>query len=1177
MADETTLDPKAFNNLTKSVDNFNDSIEDGLKGLTKLNRSLDDSADDADKSMNRVIKSIRKLTKAITPSIKEFDRFSDVAANAEKGVSLIAKNYANAFYVGNKQGMIAMSVIARNGLAMAKLGRRIQITNSDLADASANYKTFVDKIAASREALDKLTAQQDYWNKELLKGGDAAKTAKVELESLELQIQGHRDSITADTAEMNNWLKKSFALTEAAKNQRNKLIDLNKTMLASAEAERAANREARILSGGWTAVAASAEGIMDSKIFEYIKKAGTLGLVIGGLHMMAKAMDQVSDHALATSRIALSLGDTSQTGLGRMGQSAKDAQAEVSKLTALSISLGYEGEELSNVMNRVRSSIRMDKEGRLSSEKIRNLTGEIATFARISNMDLGDATALMENRIKRYGMSADQAVASMKEMRSTILSMTAGNKANTIAMNDMVNIIEEAGAASQSYVVDTRIMTQALRGAVNQAEHLGVAQKQAQDVAKAVGKVMSNAPDFIKIPAGFTLVDQLLGGDSDKLLNKLDKGTRQQVKDIQASLRSGKLDYYVGAKALMDLIGQTDAGLEAQSKQLEATILQGPVAAELIAEQYHIENRATAVMVTKMMQDAMDMRQRIEAGGGKVSFSTAMVKDTALFNAAIMAAKKNSKDLTDQRVKDELLLDMQKKGLSQTQAEDYLKDYQDAEKAVAADRVQLGKLKKDGELKNAKEIADLEAKIFAATTDKQTQSLNKMLRPTESILNDIEAAGVKLQEGDMGEVVLNADALKAAGIKNSNDLAKKMGISYKGASKEQQKKLDDIIKLAGKGELTRDAIDNLHTDLAKQNQEAMAAADNRTNGLLGPIKRLYAWAKGMAADLGALGPILTGVLGLGGVIAGVWLLHRGQRANSLMVVNMMKQPIYTNVLKALKAADAGGSGSGGDLDYEGKDKKGKGKGKGKGKVDKWKKGVKKRLNKTAGGRWATKAAGTMGRRGRSLLKSGSSLGKGLLKGGLKRAPLVGALLGGGLAAKDLYDTYKETGKVSGKDVAKTGGGMLGGLGGAAAGAAIGTLLLPGIGTAIGAALGGWAGEEVGQWGAGKAADVITAPKEKPVDAETGATLAKNQEVNVGKLAEAGAGSVTGQPSLMPEPTPMPAGSTRRQMASMGTSSGGSSSLESNLSPGSLTPDGSLTLKVRGIYDIFSQYMKERLA
>ena len=489
----------------------------------------------------------------------------------------------------------------------------------------------------------------------------------------------------------------------------------------------------------------------------------------------------------------------------------------------------------------------------------------------------------------------------------------------------------------------------------------------------------------------------------------------------------------------------------------------------------------------------------------------------------------------------------------------------------------------DGEIKNAKEIAELEAKIFTATTDKQTQLLNQMLRPTESILSDIETAGVKLKEVK-GKVVLNADALKAAGIKNSNDLAKKMGISYKGATKDQQKKLDRMIRLAERGELTRDAIDDFHTDLAKQNQEAMAAADNRSNKLLPWYKSLYNTAKGTAADLGALGPIMTGMLGLGGVIAGVGLLYHGQRANSLMVVNMMKQsngPIFKQVKHALLdvKGTGGGDGSGGDIDYEGKGKKGKGKGKSKskskGRVTKWKKGFTKRLNKTAGGRWASKAAGSIGKRGRSLLKSGSSLGKGLLKGGLKHAPLIGTLLlSGGLALKDLYDTYKETGKVSGKDVAKTGGGMLGGMGGAALGAAVGTLLLPGIGTAIGAALGGWAGEEAGQWVAGKAADAITSPTEKPVE-ETGATLAKNQDVNVGQLAEAGAGSVTGKPSLMPEPAPMPAGSSRRLTAAMGTSGG--SSLESNLSPGSITPDGALTLKVRGMYDIFSQYMKDRSA
>jgi len=189
MADEPTLDPKAFNNLTKSVDNFNDSIEDGLKGLTKLNRSLDSSADDADKSMNRVIKSIRKLTKSITPSIKEFDRFSEVAANAEKGVSVISKSYATAFYAGNKQGMIAMSVIARNGLAMAKLGRQIQNTNSSLANASASYKDYADKALVAKEELNKLTAQQKYWNEEVAKGGKDAEFAKEVVSALTIEIK----------------------------------------------------------------------------------------------------------------------------------------------------------------------------------------------------------------------------------------------------------------------------------------------------------------------------------------------------------------------------------------------------------------------------------------------------------------------------------------------------------------------------------------------------------------------------------------------------------------------------------------------------------------------------------------------------------------------------------------------------------------------------------------------------------------------------------------------------------------------------------------------------------------------------------------------------------------------------------------------------------------------------
>ena len=1385
MADGPTYKPSDFNELTGSVDNFNESIGDGLKGINKLSRSLDSMLGDSEKGFRKITESIRRVSKAIRPSIKDFDKFTEVADNAEKGIKKIATGYANAFYGGNKAGMSAMTVIAKNGEAMASLGRQIKITSEQLNVQSANFKDTVDRIANTKDEINKLVKQQEKYNTIIKKGGEGAKGAKEDLEQVTNQIKLHTDAIAAANVLAITQMESSYTLTNAYKKQRDGIIALNKEMISSAEAERASNRELRILNGGLDAFRASAEGVVDSKVFEYIKKAGTFALVIGGWHMLSKALSQTQDHMRAVSRISLSLGDTSQVGFGRLWDSAKEAGKEVSTLKDLSADLGYTGEELADTMNKVRASIRMDKDGRFSSEKIRDLTTEIAYFARVSNMELGDATALMENRIKRYGMSSAQAIASMQEMRTTLLHMTGSTKNALIPMGEMVNIIEEASAASQSYVVDTRTMTQAIRGAVNQAEHLGVAQKQAQDVAKGVGKVLSSAPDFIKIPAGFTLVDQLLGKDADKLLRKLDKGTRKQVKEIQEDLRSGKLDYYVGAKALMDLIGQTDAGLEAQSKQLEQTLLQGPAAAELIAEQYGIENRATARMVTKMMQEAMEMKAKI---GGDMGFSTMMVKDTALMAASIDEVRKKNKGLTEEEIKNATVLDMMQKGLSKSQAEEYYDNYMNTEKMLQGKRQALGKLKKDGELKNAAEIARLEQEIFEATTKQQTLKLNEFLRPTQKILSDIENAKLELKTGEAGELYLNADALKAAGIKNSNDLAKKLGITYKTATTEQKQKLDALIKKAEEGNLNQDELadtmDGMHNELSVANKAATDAAKDPYG------KSLVDWANKLYAKLGIFGPILMGMTGLGGIIAGLYLFYKGQKANSLMVANMMDGKIYRNVFRALKEAPSRERGSGPDhgqdLLPEGKGKwgdrlkKASGKVKGKAKAfsktkggkaaiiataiataaglyymfkpDKKKEGeelpeevggeegaklsgagaaataaivkkevkkeiVKKEVKKEVAKeepkkkskiyqmgeeiptrrltpeetaqrsdrfdirvqqddndkakynqedpemmkerqetldkmykdyeeKWGKEAAEklkgsekerptrfyktteeenkegsgegssplmgenkegsgegssplmeenkegsgegssplmdlvkseapSLAMKGAkslaakvaakpSLLVKGAEAGLKVAKGAAKIAkaiPFLGNVVAAGFAVKqawELYDKWKEDpNSITASDKIKMAAALAG--------------MIPGIGNAI--MIADTAADLTGGY---DLLDEVTKQKEGVQQDET-AGLAFDQppDIKMGQFAESGAGSITGKPSLMPEPLAPPA-SPRRQFASVGGPTG-ASSLDSNLSPGSLTPDGALTLKVKGIYDIFSQYMKERSA
>lgn len=108
-----------------------------------------------------------------------------------------------------------------------------------------------------------------------------------------------------------------------------------------------------------------------------------------------------------------------------------------------------------------------------------------------------------------------------------------------------------------------------------------------------------------------------------------------------------------------------------------------------------------------------------------------------------------------------------------------------------------------------------------------------------------------------------------------------------------------------------------------------------------------------------------------------------------------------------------------------------------------------------------------------LGKLGKGAGK-LAKGASKRIPLIGALIGGGMEAMDVYQQTGDIKKSAAVGGTSAIGGGLGGWGGAAAGAMIGSAV-PIVGTAIGAliggALGAWGGTELGSMAGKKMMDV----------------------------------------------------------------------------------------------------------
>lgn len=1001
MADETiSVDNITAANTAQS--NLNDTIGQSLAEFKKFSKAITDSGDEAEQTFKTITKLAGKMFKVISPSIKEFEKFGTITKSADKAVKSFGKAYAMALYSGNKQVMVATTSLARTADALRTASRQTEIAADRVGDLSAQFKDAADNVLLARVEIKKLTDRQEALNKIITKSNPQTEEQKKllqqqkqELKDNEKELARYGDLLLENSVNANKLKVQTFEAAEALKMEQVKLLEVNRSLLDKASAERQHNRDMQKMVGGVKSVKAAFGDVVDSKFFEYFKKFGTMAMLTASLALVVKALNQISDHAKATQRIAISLGDTSQTSGERIAKSFRDAQLEVSTLNELAFKLGYTMDELTDTMNKVRAGIRMDREGQLTSEAIRNMTTEIGYFARVSGIDLSDAFTMMETRVKRFGMSAAEATVSMQDMNDTLIRMVPDAKHNTVAMADMVHIIEEASAASQSYIVDTRIMTQALRGAVNQAEHLGVAQKQAKDVAVGVGKILSNAPDFIKIPAGFDLVHQLVGKDADVLLNKLDKGTRLQAIAIQKSLRAGKLDYYVGAKALMDLIGQTDAGLEAQSKQLEATILQGPIAAELIAEQYHIENRATAVMITQQMQEAVAMRDRINKTQGKntITFATAMIKDTAIINDAIDKA-----NLSTAKGREDLFKDLETKGLNPEQAKEYIATYQQGIKDSAKIREDLAKEQAKGDKADAKEVDRLQQQLFIATTDKNAVALDGLLRPVSSMVKEIEKK--RGEEGIpkavvidqvTGKVKLDPKDLLRANIKSGEDLAKRLGIIWKNADPTTKASLN---KMAKEG-ATTDDLEALHRDNLAVRQEAKKQAEAQL--LKGPLEttvgRIRSALSGLYAPIGLL------VIGMAGVAFTLRMMFRGQEKNFLLAKQLLNlqvpskaSSVYHQTLKALNAADSGpGSSSSGGGGGGGKGKKGK---KGKPRKGESPEAYKKRMSehkarrgpgkKRSGGPKKSRRVGK-GRFGGLLTAGLAAAGTGMIFGGASAA------------------------------------------------------------------------------------------------------------------------------------------------------------------------------------------------
>jgi hypothetical protein len=292
----------------------------------------------------------------------------------------------------------------------------------------------------------------------------------------------------------------------------------------------------------------------------------------------------------------------------------------------------------------------------------------------------------------------------------------------------------------------------------------------------------------------------------------------------------------------------------------------------------------------------------------------------------------------------------------------------------------------------------------------------------------------------------------------------------------------------------------------------------------------------------AFGPGGLMITGLAGIAAGLLYLRRGQEKNAYLIANLMEEPIFRGVSDALKVTGRGGGGAAGGGEYlpEGKDDEMK-----KQREKRQSEDARKRKAGTKVGRAKTWAKST--RVGGALAKGASwagDLAKSTLGGAKGILPAMGKRahwgITGALGAKDMYDLYQSGER--GMGLAKGGLGVAGGLAGGLGGGALGMMFGGPMGAVAGSMLGSWAGEAIG--------DVIG--NLLPDDLGGPDTVA-----------------MAGVPTVLPSAEAAKRGINKSLGGFMG-SGGMSDSLATDVGLHSLTPDGALTLKVRGMMDLLAQ-------
>ena len=903
MANDTTIDVQAVKAGTEA-------IGDQTAALKAWNRQLQDFAT-TDKTMTRSLRDTGRGIKSMTRDLAPLaTRFATVGKHAEhfitnlntleqsagqmvKGMDKLDNAMKAVFLSGNKEAAVTM-------LRFRNLGAEMKRTTVDASVASQEFdrlsaalrKTGADlednrkKQMQAREAIERSTATYGENSKEVVE-------ARHQMALLKNQQRGLQKEWSASETQL-------VTTTTTLTKYKGELLDVTKRTIETIKAQKDEQRELEMLQGGVGGLKASFAGLASGKGYEYLAKFGGIALAATALKMLDGALSQTASYYSAVGAAGLRAGDV------HAGQaaSAGEAQESYATLGKTAGELGDTLDHMTEIQNKIRLGVVMGQQGALGADAINKMTVEAARFAKVTGMDAGEAVALMGKQMHQMGLSGEEAVGRMQDMRVTIQQMTAANGKNNIEMAEMLKLIDEASDATQSYMVDTRLLTTALRGAANEAVNQGMSMRQAQDVSKSLGKLLGKSADYVEIPVGETLLNEFSGPNAKKAYAQLDTNTRKQVEHLMDGYHKGTIGFLSATREINKLIGGTGIALQAKVDQILSIYGSSSEAATMLVKEGMAENEQVAQVMLENLKRAKAIQARVAAAGGEAVDLGAAMSDSA------NQFKKSLEGITDETQKIDKLGEM---GLNPERAKQYLDNLQKGETEID----QLAKDKKlkaiDAATKAGLQGQALEDKVAQqAALDrgriqekywvKNTNLIARSTDPLKEVMAQVKEIGGKDKSRDMK---LDPSDLikgwkKGTGDVNdqAKDLAKRFGIDF-------AKHGDTLEKwLQGTKDVSSEDLSNWVTENKKTNAQELAALTAGYNkfkdGFLGGLAH---YTNEFIAIQSPFVKIGAGLAAMAAILAG------GKWLNKFLTRSVVEDPVY----RALKrAGGTGGGGTGSD-------------------------------------------------------------------------------------------------------------------------------------------------------------------------------------------------------------------------------------------------------------------------